>query len=157
MDIREMRETEVEQVGKLHNELAYYIQKETKDVYFDFTILDLNSIAEHLKKYTDDPFKRIYVAEINREIVGFIAGEIINCYLPISSINKVGYISGAYIIPIYRGQGIMKKLESKIVNFFKENGIEFAEVNFISENLFAKNCWEGLGYSTFREQARKKL
>ncbi len=157
MNIREMKEIEVEQVGKLHNDLVYYIQKETSDVYFDFTSLDLDNITDHLKKYIHDPFKKILVAEKDGEIAGFIAGEIIGCFLPISSIKKVGYISGAYILPTYRNKGIMKRLESNIIDYFKRNGIEFVEVNFISENVIAKNCWESLGYTTFREHARKNL
>ena len=157
MQVREMNIDEVEKVGKLHNELAYYIQEETKDVYFNFDILDLQGISEHLKKYIDDSSKKVFIVEMDSEIVGFIAGEIIHCYLPISSTKKIGYISGAYVIPSLRGHGIMKNLERQITEFFRLNGIEYAEVFFISDNLVAKSCWEGLGYTTFREQARKKL
>ena len=157
MEIREMKEHEAEQVAKLHNDLAYYIQKETGDAYFDFGILDLIGITKHLEEYTNHPTRKIYVAVEKGEIVGFIAGEIIRCYLPISSIRKVGYISGAYTLPAYRGRGIMKKLESYIINFFKQNEIAYVEVNFITDNSIAKNCWGDMGYSTFREQARKKI
>ncbi len=157
MEFREMKDNEIEQVGKLHNELAYYIQKETGDAYFDYDNLDLHNITEHLKSYINHPSRRIYIAEKSGEVVGFIAGEIISCFLSISSIQKVGYISGAYTNPSFRGNGIMKKLENCIIDFFQQNGIVYVEVNFITENKIAKNCWEGLGYKTFRQQARKKL
>lgn len=157
MDFREMKENEVEQVAKLHNELAYFIQKETEDAYFDFETLDLTGITRHLEGYVNHPLRKIYVAVENGEVVGFIVGEIISCYLPISSIQKVGYISGAYTLPEYRGKGIMKKLDSYITDFFKQNKIMYAEVNFITNNVIAKNFWKSMGYTTFREQARKKL
>lgn len=157
MEFREMQVNEVEHVAKLHNELAYYIQKETGDAYFDFGTLDLLGITKHLEEFINHPERKIYVAVEKAEVVGFIVGEIISCYLPISSIQKVGYISGAYTLPAYRGKGIMKKLESYIVEFFRQNKIVYAEVNFITDNVIAKNFWKDMGYTTFREQARKKL
>lgn len=157
MEYREIFVEEIEQVAKLHNELVYFIQKETKDDYWDFGILPIEGISEQLKEFITNSERKIYIAKENQIIVGFIAGEIISCHLPISSINKVGYITGAFVLTEYRGEGIMKKLEMQIMEFFKNHGINYVEVNFISNNLPAKRCWNGLGYKTFREQARKKI
>ena len=77
--------------------------------------------------------------------------------MPISSIRKVGYISGAYVLPEYRQKGVVKKLESEIVKFFKAKGLKYAELNFLSQNNIARKSWEALGYKVFREQARKQI
>lgn len=157
MEYREMLINEVEKVAKLHNELAYFIQKETNDDYFDFDNLDEVGINKHLETFINNPVRRIFISKENDVIAGFIACEIINCFLPISSVKKVGYISGVYLLPEFRGQGIMKKMEKLALNYFKSNALEFIELNFISKNSLARKSWECLGYKTFREQMRKRI
>ena len=89
-------------------------------------------------------------------IIGLLR-EIVPCHLPISSVKRVGYISGAYVLPEYRGQGIMKRLETLLVVYFKDCGLQFVELHFIVKNLLARKSWDALGYKTFREQARKRI
>lgn len=157
IQFREVLEEELLQVAKLHNDLAYFIQKETKDDYWDFEILCTTQTYEYLQTFINNPERKIYVAVDDKEVVGFLAGEIVLCHLPISSINKVGYISAAYVMPDYRGMKIMTELEKRITDYFKQCGLMYIEVNFIANNMLAKNTWKGLGYTTFREQARKKI
>lgn len=148
---------EILQVAKLHNDLVYFIQAETKDDYWNFDILSDEDTSNYLQEFIDTPERKIFIAKDKDLIVGFIAGEMIQCHLPISNVKTVGYISAAYVLPEYRGKGIMKKLESLLVEYFKKCGLKFIELNFISKNLLAKKNWECLGYEVFREQARKKL
>jgi GNAT superfamily N-acetyltransferase len=100
--------------------------------------------------------RKVIIAEERGRIIGFIAGEVVSCHLPISSIRKVGYISGAYVLPEFRGKGVMRTLESEMVMFFQALGLKYAELNFLSRNHIARKSWEALGYEVFREQARKK-
>lgn len=157
LNFREMFINEVLEVSKLHNELAYFIQRETQDEYWDFEILSEDNISKHIQSFVDNAERKIYIAKDNDKILGFIACEIIQCHLPISSVNKVGYISGAFVLPEYRGKGILRSLEALVTEYFKACGLRFVELNFISNNILAKKSWEGLGYKTFREQARKTI
>ncbi len=157
MECREMLITEIQEVAKLHNLLAYFIQKETKDDYFDFDELDEDSIRHHLEGFINNPSRRIYITKENDIIVGFISCEIINGFLPVSSIKKVGYISGAYVLSEFRGKGIMKKMERLAINYFRSNGLKYVELNFLDKNMLAEKTWRSLGYKTFRKQMRKKL
>jgi ribosomal protein S18 acetylase RimI-like enzyme len=91
------------------------------------------------------------------KIIGFIAGEILNCFLPISKVKKVGYISGAYVMPQYRGKNVMKRLEQMLIRFFKSKNLRYAELNVMTMNASGKEIWSRLGYSTFREQMRKTI
>lgn len=157
MKISEARESDIPEVAILHNELVYYIQRETQDPYWDFQVLPIEDISKHLQGFIDSNDRKIYIAQDEKRIVGFIACEIIQCHLPVSSMKKVGYISGAFVIPEYRGKGIIKILEKKSLEFFKKLDMKYVELNFISNNEIARNCWEALGYKTFREQARKEI
>ncbi len=155
MDYRKAYSSEVEIIANLHNELAYYIQQQTHDDYWDFGKLETEGLKEYLKNIIAHEEAILLVAVEEQEIVGFLVGEIMTCHLPISSIKEVGYIAGAYVVEKYRGQGIMKNLEEQAVEFFINNGLKYVEVNFITNNVIAKESWKGMGYCTFREQARK--
>lgn len=157
MEYREVLMSEVAEIAILHNKLAYFIQKETEDDYWDFGVLSEENISKHLSTFIGNSERKIFISRDDEKIVGFIAGEIIQCHLPISSVKKIGYISGAYVLPEFRGKGIMKSLEKMVLDYFKQSGLKYAEVNFLSNNLIAKKSWEGLGYKTFREQARKEI
>lgn len=152
-----MFQHEIPQVAKLHNALAYFIQETTHDEYWDFETLSEENISKHLETYLDHPERSVFIAVDDETVIGFIVGEIMGCHLPISSIKRVGYIAGAYVLPEYRGHGIMKKLEQLATEFFKACGVSYSELHFISANELAKKSWESLGYKTFREQARKKI
>lgn len=157
MECREMLITEIQEVEKLHNLLAYFVQKETEDDYFDFDELNEVSLKHHLEGFINNPSRKIYITKENGVIVGFISCEIINCFLPISSIKKVGHISGAYVLPEFRRKGIMKKMEMLAIDFFRSNDLKFVELDFLTKNIIAEKTWKSLGYITFREQMRKTI
>lgn len=100
---------------------------------------------------------KIYVAKEDTSILGFISGTIINCFLPISSINKVGYIEAAYVVESYRNKNIMENLEELLAKYFKKQGMKFIELNVLTANTNGKRFWKNHNYNTFREQMRKQL
>ncbi len=157
MEYRKVHTSEINEVAALHNELAYYIQKETKDAYWDFGILSIEDISRHLSEFIGHPEHNLLIAKDDNKIVGFIAGELLHCHLPISSVKKIGYISGAFVLSEFRGKGIMKTLEKLMIDFFRTCSVKYVELNFISNNIIAKNSWRSMGYETFREQARKDI
>jgi len=157
MEFREVLISELGEVAKLHNELAYYIQKETEDVYWDFGVLSEENASMHLSTFIGSSKRKIFIARDAEKIVGFIVGEILQCHLPISSVKKIGYISGAYVLPEFRGKRLMKSLEILLSDFFRQCGLNHVETNFLSRNVLAKKTWESMGYRTFREQARKEI
>lgn len=157
MEYKEIAFSEIHAVAKLHNELAYFLQRAVKDDYWDFERLSENEIQKYLETFINTPERKIFIAKDKDTIVGFISAEIIKCHLPISSIKNVGYISGAYVMPDYRKMKIMSSLEKLAVTFFKEFKLEYVELNYLTENLIAKKTWESFGYITFRAQARKRI
>lgn len=154
------REAEIEDIThivELHDELTYDIQRQTRDDYWNFDEINSDKTADYIMGFYHSPNSKIYVAEYEDKIIGFIMGEVVKCHLPISLVSEVGYISAAYIRKEYRRNGIMLRLEEELSYFFKNLGLQYVEVNFLQKNTGAKKCWEAMGYNTFREQARKKL
>ena len=157
MEYREALLKEIHEVALLHNQLTYAIQRETKDIYWDFKTLSVEDTYQYLLNFKNHEQCKIYVAYDGQTIVGFIMGEIVQCHLPVSGTKYVGYISGAYVVNEYRRQGIMRQLENCVISFFKEKGLNYCELNFLTRNEVAKETWEAMGYQTFRQQARKSI
>ena len=157
MIFKEMSIIDVHSVAGFYLELANHIREETGDEYFDYDAILVDDIEKGLVSSLNEREKKVLVAVDEGEIVGFIAGEVINCFLPISQVDKVGYIAGAYVIPLYRRKGILKQLEKMMQEFFKETGLKYIELYVLSSNNTGKSSWERMGYYTFREQMRKKL
>jgi len=155
--LREMEISDIDHVVVLYNDLAYYVQKETSDPYFDFEHLNAKGIEEYLKGTLDKKTIKTYIAEFDGDIVGFITGEIISCFLPLSSTKEIGYINGCFIKENHRKKGITKALMNKIEDFFKDSKIRFVELHYILGNNVAEKTWTRLGFSTFRFQMRKLL
>jgi ribosomal protein S18 acetylase RimI-like enzyme len=65
--------------------------------------------------------------------------------------------SAAFVLPEYRGNHIMNKLERMLIEFFKSRNLNYIELNVMTKNILGKKIWSKLGYSTFREQMRKGI
>lgn len=155
--IETLSEKYIPTVARYYAQLAVYIKESTNDDYFDFTSLSSEEIEDELRLNLNNNDLMTYVAVVGGYPAGFISGSITNCFLPISTLKKVGYISGAFISAAFRNKGIMREMENRIVQFFKDRHIKYVELNVLTKNTSGRNCWNKLGYDTFREQLRKKI
>ncbi|MFW6002596.1 MAG: GNAT family N-acetyltransferase [archaeon] len=156
MKIEEMNSENLKEVAKLYVKLVDFIKEDIGDAYFDYDSISDKHFTEWLKTTIDDNNQVTYIVCNENEVIAFISGEIKDCFLPISSVKKVGYIIGAFVVNDHRKQGITKKLEKKLVDFFDKKGISFVELNVITANQLGMKAWESLGYQVFRNQMRKK-
>lgn len=154
---KELEISELPQVAKLYNELAFELKETTNDSYFDFETLSIENMLDTLKNAIQENRIKIYVAKHSVDVIGYISGTITSCFLPVSSVNKIGYIEAAYVIKDFRNRNVMKQLEERLVEYFKNEGVQFVELNVLSANITGKNYWNKSGYTTFREQMRKKI
>lgn len=157
MEFCKMTKEDITEVAKLYTELIYFVKDETKDEYFQFDKVSENELEKQLTESIGKPELITFIAKEDGNIIAFISAEVKECFLPLSKIKKVGYIGGAYVLPHYRTKGIMKNLENLLIDYFKTQGLLYAELNVITNNFTGKRNWESLGYKTFREQMRKKI
>lgn len=157
---REITRNDLEEVAELYLKLAQHVKTASQDPYFDLQDRPRTEMMSSFEADLKNPEKVTYVAVPEKstdKIAGFISGEIINCYLPLSKVRKVGYIESAYSLPEYRKVGIMKSLEECINRFFKAKGVSFVELHVMLKNQIARDFWESRGYKTFRVHLRKKI
>ena len=157
MNFRYAEKADLPAVTAMYRDLAFHIKNSSKDVYWDFEEFPMELGEQILCDYIRDPEKAIIVAADQDNLVGMIVLEVIGCHLPISSHQRIGYISAGYVAEAYRRRGIMRKLETMSSDFFRGLSIDYVEVNYLPENAGAKEAWNSLGYVNFREQARKHI
>jgi ribosomal protein S18 acetylase RimI-like enzyme len=157
LNFRSSEKSDIGQIAELHNELIRFIQEETKDVYWESLNVSIESAQSYINSFLEKEHARIFICKNESTIVGFIAGEVIDCHLPLSAIQKVGYISGAYVKKEFRGKGVLRNLENMIIEYFRKLKIEYIELNYLVENVIAGKSWTKLGYKPYRMCARKKI
>ncbi|HOW28585.1 MAG TPA: GNAT family N-acetyltransferase [Elusimicrobiota bacterium] len=145
------------EIVPLFFELIRSIRVTTQDPYFRSLRVSRPRARKWLARYIGKRDKKVWVSTVEGRVVGYIAGEIIDCFLPISRVGRIGYISGACVEGPFRRKGIMESLERKMIGFFRKRGVDYAELHILSKNRPARRCWTKLGYRTFREQMRKRI
>lgn len=103
---------------------------------------------DDVKAYLQWLFRRdiagVFVAKFNGKIVGFVASDG-NWYSKREG-KVVGAIHELVILPAYRRLGIGRGLINKAFEYFKERGIDVAELWVGDENYEAINFYKKLGF-----------
>ena len=94
-------EQDLLEVASLFNIFLSELRDITKDPYFDFTDLPIGDREKRLKVNMEEHNGCVYLAKDGDQIVGFLSGVVIDCFLAVSSIEKIGYIEGAYVKSSY--------------------------------------------------------
>lgn len=87
---------------------------------------------------------RIFIAEINGNIVGFAHGDVSHRtdYLP----KNVGSISTVYVKSNFRRKGVGALLIRHVCEFFDSEGVEDVTLRYIIGNEEAERFWGKLGF-----------
>ena len=120
----------------------------------------VNNHREVYKKivsaFLSDEDKAIFIAKIEKETVGVVAGSITDNG-PLQGNKKIGLINIVIVLPSYRRKGIGKQLCENIMEWFSEQKIEEVTLFNTVEDRLAKTFWESCGFEIFLEQRRKRI
>ena len=115
----------------------------------------------YLQDMLDENYKKagkIFVAEAQRQIVGFISirrETDWDGYL--SSITHHAYISDLVVLPAYRKQGIGKTLMQKAEEYVRHLGVTVVKINVLSRNKPATHLYEQSGFRHYQLTLLKEL
>ncbi|NPB07415.1 MAG: GNAT family N-acetyltransferase [Aquificae bacterium] len=102
---------------------------------------DVRSYLEWLHRRDPEGFM---VARADGRIVGFVAGDA-NWFSRREG-KRVGAIHEIVVDPEYQGMGVGKKLMERILNYFREKGLDTAELWVGDENRKALNFYKKFGF-----------
>lgn len=145
VSIREMKLSDFESANKIYFEIDE-LHRIAHPELFKKTD-DKGRTTEYIKNLFDNENAKVFVAEINDELVGLA-----ECYIkeapdyPILQQRKWVLIDSIAVIESHRGKGIGKLLFERIKNWASENGVKRIELKVYSFNKNAMKFYEGLGF-----------
>ena len=158
MAIRVANRKDVKHIVSLNRKLNEY-----KEILNDYYLPKPNSektvsnyLAVALNYVVTSENEVLFVAEENGRIVGYIAGSIED-RAPVYRVERRGDILMAFVLDEYRGHGIGRELTERIIQWFKEKGIEYVELSVDSRNDLGYNVWNSLGFENFRFRMIKRI
>ena len=108
---------------------------------------------EDVKAYVDWLLRRdpegVFLAKLGDKTVGFVAGDA--NWISKRTGRRVGAVHEIVVLPEFRGRGIGKALMGKVIDYFREKGLDRVELWVGDENSRAMEFYRKLG---FKEEGR---
>lgn len=141
--IRVITEKDVDCVFDMYVQLYEYLN-EKGFVYK----LNCSHLKDNILDYIDSKFTKVFVAELNNNILGFIMISIskINSKFIFENTSYVGNIVDLFVKKESRGCSVGKLLIDEANRFFKEMNIKLVQVNTMVNNLGGINFYKKTGF-----------
>ena len=101
--------------------------------------------AARLVERRNDPHTRAFVAEVDREVVGYILGAVVDLHPDLFEHVESGYIADIFVDPAYRQRGIARQLLGAMTGWFTEQGVQHVEWQVAAANPEGVAFWEAVG------------
>jgi GNAT superfamily N-acetyltransferase len=139
-------------------DLLAHVRDSTRDIYLLNLTDDYLAEAGHwLLDRLHSQQSQILIAQMADKPVGYVIGSMTRPYTQHNSIQAIGLIEHCWVEPAWRRQGVATKLVRVIEDWFRQQGIDYTDVQYIVGNREAEHAWVKLGYSPYRITARKTL
>lgn len=107
-------------------------------------------------KRTLGRFSQVFIAEIDREIVGFALTRL-KRLPPFQGGSLVAELSDIYLLEKARHTGIATTLCHMVINWAQENGALSVEAQILNSNESSRRMFAALGFKTELSQVRLEL
>ena len=153
--IREMSPNDRKDIDEMQFELQKYFST-IDQTHESLSYKTLEDAHLYMSKMMDDVDKmngKIFVAEEDNQVVGFIQGVIIEhekgddeIYDLTHSPSKEGWIGLLFVKPQYRSNGIGQNLLTEMKNYFKSQNCTSIKLLVLSDNAHAIDIYEKNGF-----------
>ena len=142
MGIELATKQDVIRIADMYFELYSHVYKRPNSERKKEKLIDYVKVRLKKKNYF------IYKAIVRNKIIGTISSKLLS--------SKRGFITDAYVEPDSRRKGILRKLETYVLDEFKARGIRIVELNVRSNNEEGRSTWNALGYKIKKRIPGKK-
>ncbi|MFG0249998.1 MAG: GNAT family N-acetyltransferase [Phycisphaeraceae bacterium JB051] len=125
--------------------MAYHAEH---DPYFAITDNSDQYFVQHLQTHISSRQAKVYVAVIDRQIVGYIMAKI-EQRPPIFVHRRFGMISDLAVSADVRRQGIGRLLTEHVLTWFKSRKIDRAELILLAANPLSTRFWEAMDFKLY--------
>jgi predicted N-acetyltransferase YhbS len=134
INIRPLRQQDIDAVIKLHRELGWNPAFQA----------DGTTLLQRLKALTAEENSLLLVAEMNKHVIGYVHGEIITHLL---FAGREMYISEVFVKEKHRGSGVGRELMSAIENeSVKQRCFRISVLNSRERESYKRQFYPSLGY-----------
>ncbi|MEW5721209.1 MAG: GNAT family N-acetyltransferase, partial [Chloroflexota bacterium] len=151
--IRRAQQSDLDQLVTLWHELADL----HADLLPEFALAPAQeqSVRAHLTELLRDNNERIFVAEENGALIGYINGAVRE-NPPVFVERHVGYIADAIVSARSRRRGVGEQLVETMNAWFRERGIRIVHLSAATGNPIAQAFWRKMGYAEYMTRMRKE-
>jgi len=71
--------------------------------------------------------------------------------------GRSAYLARAYVVPSHRRQGVMRRLESTVVDFLRQRGFSTLDLAVVPNNEEGMAAWPALGYRSTKIVMTKQI
>jgi ribosomal protein S18 acetylase RimI-like enzyme len=141
MMIRPAREADLDAIGNLWLELVQY----HRDLDDNMPIPAQDGswrYVERIRHSLDSTHYKIYVAEIDQKIVGYVLGMIVDLVPEMFLEERAGMVADICVTQTHRHQGVGKALMYAIRDWFLLRGVQYFEWYVAASNQSGLEFWE---------------
>jgi len=140
MEIRYAVESDLYRIAEMTRALTLHLGA------FEWTV---ENHLKHVKRRFSNSRYIHLVAVDNDKIIGFTGAELKS--------KHTAYMMKGYVEPTSRRTGVMRQMESRLVEILRDRGVSTLELKVYSTNKEGRSTWVALGYQTVRETMQKRL
>ncbi len=152
--IRKIKKDDIDAICSLKEKLQDYHRK--LDKYYQKGSKIRQKFKNYLKREWRKRNFKVFVAEIEGKIIGYIIGKIVKGK-SLTSLSKFGVISDIFVEESFRDQKLGEKLVQKLISWFKTRKISHLELSVHTKNELGIKFWKKLGFKEFIKRFRLKL
>ena len=146
LTIREAQRRDVGIISDLWREMMDYHGEH--DSRFRFVSNVRREVERHILETIRSRGSRVYVAEVDGSIVGYILGEI-HIRKPIYPIGKYGFVSDISVNAEWRRSGIGRVLVETLLAWFRKEGVTAVELFILEANPVSTAFWQSMGFGHY--------
>ncbi len=151
--IREANKKDIANLCTLWRKMMLF--HENLDERFRFTKNAAREYSRHIANALHARNMRVFVAEMNGEIIGYIFGEVQE-RSPIFPVGRFGFVSDIYVTEEWRRKGVGRRLFYKMREWMLKESITAIELLAAERNPHSVAFWESLGFVSYLRLLRKE-
>ncbi|CAN5213176.1 hypothetical protein BH09PAT2_BH09PAT2_10470 [soil metagenome] len=153
--IREYTNHDVDDVKKILTELQEF--ERIMDPQRLHGLEVAREYLQHLLTLCDESRGKIFVVEVENEVVGMVSVYIEEDTKHMRKTRKYAYISDLMVLPQYRSEGVTKELLAAAESYAKSKNINVIQASVLSEHKDGLAGYTHNGFSQFEIVLRKHI
>ncbi len=143
-------------IGKLWEKLVAYHRTLDMDMPRS-TAQGASLYARSLSDRLDDSHTRVFVAEEDGRIVGYVLGVVVDLLPEMFEQEAGGFLADIFVEDAWRGRGIGTALVDMLVDWFRQKGLRHYEWHVAANNPTALAFWQKVGGRSWQIRMRASI